>query len=88
MAASAFCSDEFKDYPESALYMIGAIGEAKGTAKPDPSTMPAKPRSNTAAEPDSKPAAELRPKATSEPRPNAGAKPLPKLDHIGGTNES
>jgi F-type H+-transporting ATPase subunit beta len=24
--------DEFKDYPESALYMIGAIGEAK---KPD-----------------------------------------------------
>ena len=80
--------DEFKDYPESALYMIGAIGEAKGTAKPDPSTMPAKPRSNTAAEPDSKPAAELRPKATSEPRPNAGAKPLPKLDHIGGTNKS
>ena len=26
--------DEFKDYPESALYMIGAIGEAK--RKPDP----------------------------------------------------
>lgn len=22
--------DEFKDYPESGLYMIGAIGEAKG----------------------------------------------------------
>ena len=29
--------DEFKDYPESALYMIGAIGEAKETAKPGPS---------------------------------------------------
>ena len=27
--------DEFKDYPESALYMIGAIGEAK---KPEPKT--------------------------------------------------
>ena len=27
--------DEFKDYPESALYMIGAIAEAKGKAKPD-----------------------------------------------------
>jgi F-type H+-transporting ATPase subunit beta len=27
--------DEFKDYPESALYMIGAIGEAK---KPDAKT--------------------------------------------------
>ena len=26
--------DEFKDYPESALYMIGAIGEAKAKAKP------------------------------------------------------
>jgi hypothetical protein len=25
---------EFKDYPESALYMIGAIGEAKGKPKP------------------------------------------------------
>ena len=28
--------DEFKDYPESALYMIGTIGEAKGKAKPGP----------------------------------------------------
>jgi F-type H+-transporting ATPase subunit beta len=28
--------DEFKDYPESALYMIGAIGEAKAPAKRAP----------------------------------------------------
>ncbi|WP_354043918.1 F0F1 ATP synthase subunit beta [Devosia sp. UYZn731] len=27
-------ADEFKDYPESALYMIGTIGEAKAKAKP------------------------------------------------------
>jgi len=27
--------DEFKDYPESALYMIGAIDEAKGKNKPE-----------------------------------------------------
>ena len=27
--------DEFKDYPESALYMIGTIDEAKAKAKPD-----------------------------------------------------
>jgi len=27
-------SDEFQDYPESALYMIGAIDEAKAKAKP------------------------------------------------------
>jgi F-type H+/Na+-transporting ATPase subunit beta len=26
--------DEFKDYPESTLYMIGAIGEAKKEAPP------------------------------------------------------
>jgi len=37
--------DEFKDYPESALYMIGAISEAKTTAtaatKPEASATPA-----------------------------------------------
>ena len=27
--------DDFKDYPESALYMIGAIGEAKEKKKPE-----------------------------------------------------
>ena len=26
--------DEFKDYPETALYMIGAIDEVKGKAEP------------------------------------------------------
>jgi len=29
-------SDEFKDYPESALYMIGSIGEADGKRRNDP----------------------------------------------------
>ena len=35
--------DEFKDFPESALYMIGSIGEAKdkaGTGKPAPKAEP------------------------------------------------
>jgi F-type H+-transporting ATPase subunit beta len=32
--------DEFKDYPESALYMIGAIGEAK-KGEPQPGHEPA-----------------------------------------------
>jgi F-type H+-transporting ATPase subunit beta len=36
-----FLRDEFKDYPESALYMIGAIGEAKKPAeKPQPKADP------------------------------------------------
>jgi F-type H+-transporting ATPase subunit beta len=30
--------DEFKDYPESALYMIGTVDEAKERAKPSKST--------------------------------------------------
>ena len=33
--------DEFKDYPEGSLYMIGAIGEAKA---PDPKPKAAKPK--------------------------------------------
>jgi F-type H+-transporting ATPase subunit beta len=35
-------NDEFKDYPESALYMIGSIGEAKMKARPDQSAVPEK----------------------------------------------
>ena len=50
--------DEFKDYPESALYMIGAIGEAK---KPEPKT---KPKSETKTEP----AVESKAKEKSAPK--------------------
>ena len=34
--------DEFKDYPESGLYMIGPISEAKGKPKAAPQAPPAK----------------------------------------------
>jgi F-type H+-transporting ATPase subunit beta len=50
--------DEFKDYPESALYMIGPISEAKGKAKPAQPAAPAGPESKTEAKADPKPAAE------------------------------
>jgi F-type H+-transporting ATPase subunit beta len=33
--------DEFKDYPESAFYMIGSIGEVEDKAKADKPTLPA-----------------------------------------------
>jgi F-type H+-transporting ATPase subunit beta len=36
-------NDEFKDYPESAFYMIGAIDEAKEKVKKQGSQPPAKP---------------------------------------------
>ncbi len=46
-------NDEFKDYPESALYMIGSIDEAKIKAKPDQSA--ASKKSATAAPSQPKP---------------------------------
>ena len=39
--------DEFKDYPESALYMIGAIGEAKSLKRSNPRPLSQRPRSRT-----------------------------------------
>ena len=59
--------DEFKDYPESGLYMIGAISEAKGKPKPVPPTAPVKPE----AKPDAKPAVKTEPKVTDEHKPSA-----------------
>ena len=67
--------DEFKDYPENALYMIGAIGEAKETAKPDPSAAPAKPELTPAAKPGLKDAAGLQEK----PRRRTGRSPARDL---------
>jgi F-type H+-transporting ATPase subunit beta len=32
--------DEFKDYPESALYMIGGVDEAREKENPDPESRP------------------------------------------------
>jgi F-type H+-transporting ATPase subunit beta len=66
--------DEFKDYPESALYMIGAIDEAK---KPDKSGKPAaKAGLGYDAKPpgDPKPGAESKP---ADPKPNAWPEPQP-----------
>ena len=50
--------DEFKDYPESALYMIGPISEAK-KAQPDKPAAKAEPKT----------AADSKPEAKSEPQP-------------------
>ena len=57
--------DEFKDTPESALYMIGGVDEAKGKAKAGPPVDPAKPGSTTEARADPKP--ETEPQAKPEP---------------------
>jgi F-type H+-transporting ATPase subunit beta len=65
--------DEFKDYPESALYMIGTIGEAKGKANPVPPAA-AVGESKRAAESDPKPAPEAPTKAAPETKPRAEAR--------------
>jgi F-type H+-transporting ATPase subunit beta len=53
--------DEFKDYPESSVYMIGAIGEAK---KPSPTAGEAS-KPSTTVQPETKVKAETKPKAAA-----------------------
>ena len=68
-------NDEYKDYPESALYMIGAVGEAKDPSKP------AKPPTKAALDP--KAVAERDPKDDGS-KPDASTespKPEPEGQH-------
>jgi len=61
--------DEFQDYPESALYMIGSVEEAREKAGSG------EPRS------DDSSGGEPEAEASREPHPATGAKPQPKVDH-------
>jgi len=74
--------DEFKDCPESALYMIGSIGEAK---KPAPAAAPAKPETKAAAKANPKPAA--NPQATPPPAA-LPAKPQPAAESAAVTHDA
>ena len=80
--------DEFKDYPESALYMIGPIGEAKKTSPPDKPATKAQPGDKPAANGRPKPAAESPAKTTPEPQPKPGTKPQPEVEHAADAHES
>ena len=71
--------DEFKDYPESALYMIGAIDEAKKEAPPDKPEGKAGSAAKPAAKTDPTPAAASKSKVKSEPQ----QKPEPEVEHAG-----
>ena len=70
--------DEFKDYPESGLYMIGTIGEAKGKPKPVPPAAPAKPEAKPEGQAEPKHADEAKPAANHEVKPDTPAGPKPK----------
>ena len=84
--------DEFNDYPESALYMIGTIDEAKANAKPEPKSVqpaaPAKAKSKSEAKAGPKPAAKSPAKAAPEPHLKPGAKPQAEAEHAASTHES
>jgi F-type H+-transporting ATPase subunit beta len=71
--------DEFKDYPESGLYMIGTISEAKGKPAPVAPAVPPKPDSKPAAKADPKHPDEAKPTATHDVKPDTQAS-KPKSD--------
>ena len=77
--------DEFKDYPESALYMIGTIDELKEKAKP---AAPFESGSKTDAKSDSNSAANSPAKDASELNLKIEAKPQRKVEHAADTHES
>jgi F-type H+-transporting ATPase subunit beta len=69
--------DEFKDYPESALYMIGAISEVKGKESPHAPSAPKEPDSK--AKTDAKPATESTAKPEINPRLKPATQPQPDV---------
>jgi F-type H+-transporting ATPase subunit beta len=80
--------DEFKDYPESALYMIGAIDEAKKKASPNQPESKPEPGAEPLAKADPKPATDAKSKAKSEPQPKSGPEPKPEVEHAADAHES
>jgi F-type H+-transporting ATPase subunit beta len=78
--------DEYRDYPESALYMIGAIGEAKPKATPGPpAAAPApKPASNAGLAPGAAPSV----LAASGLQAQTMPKPQAEVEHAATRHES
>jgi F-type H+-transporting ATPase subunit beta len=71
--------DEFKDYPESALYMIGAIDEAQEKVKAGKPVDKATPDSKAGAKNDPKPVAGTKPQPEQQAKPEP--KPKPEAEH-------
>jgi F-type H+-transporting ATPase subunit beta len=75
-------NDEFKDTPESALYMIGAIDEAKRTTAPLPPASAPVQEAVPAAGNERKPGRESRPDEKTKPEP----KPEKEVEHVAEPN--
>jgi F-type H+-transporting ATPase subunit beta len=69
--------DEFKDYPESALYMIGAIDEARKEVKAGKPADKAKPEPKPEPNGAPKPAAGSKPDSKAVPKPATDSSPEP-----------
>jgi F-type H+-transporting ATPase subunit beta len=80
--------DEFKDYPESALYMIGPISEAKGKSKPAQPPAPATTGSKPEVKADPKPVNTSTNTVAPVPIPSFETKPQPKPEHAAGVHAS
>ena len=63
--------DEFKDYPESALYMIGCISEAKGKGNSGPTAAPPATQSKPEADPKPPAASPAPARPETSPKPSA-----------------
>jgi F-type H+-transporting ATPase subunit beta len=75
--------DEFIDYPERALYMIGIIDEAKGKAKPGKSDTDSKTEGRVEAPKDASKSI-----GKSETPPNPSAKPETQPEPAAAAHES
>jgi len=73
--------DEFKDYPESVLYMIGAIDEAKKKTPPGKSGAKTAPGVKPPTKAEAKPSANGNPKAKSKPPAKSELKPQLEVAH-------
>ncbi len=82
--------DEFKDDPESALYMIGPIGEAKGRAKPNPGapTSPSAPEKKSEGTDVAQASAGSKPQGPSKTPSKPGTDSQAKMEHAADAHES
>ena len=74
--------DEFKDYSERSLYMIGTADEAKKDAKPEKSS------SKDSSKPKPQAEAKADPKSADQSQSKSGAKPQTKGEHAANPHAS
>jgi F-type H+-transporting ATPase subunit beta len=79
--------EEFKDCPERALYMLGAVDEVKGTVNSGQTAALAESESQAEVQSDQKPAPDSASKAGSTPTPKLGPRPTPEAGHADATHE-